>query len=771
MDYTWEDIVRYLETFAGECVLYYLLDNQLKLAGFTEHVPALFGMTAEEYKKIREADTLGGVLENDRKKMERALEQTGGTTGTADLHIRENHTEKGYLWYHIKIKNIGKYQKNRLIAVAYQEEQAETEVMKGLLNEKESIVYLCDADNFELLYANAAALSRIGKTNYHGHTCYEFIKGLDKPCFHCSNCQMRDRQDGIQEQYDKNAGRWYRKECRLMEFYGRKAYLFSIDDITEEKQRRMQLQEDNTLIERITRVVFEFIALIDINNRTIQFRDINEKLENVAPTKTEKYDEDILYAIEMMVIPKEQEYCLRCASIENLVAQLEKMELYSYTWTQPERNGKNSRKMLEFCWFNDRHDKIIAMKSDITKTYQEEQRQMEQLRMATEEARKASSAKSDFLSRISHDMRTPLNGIIGLTRLMRNETDVNKMKEKLEQMELSGDYLLHLINDTLDVGKIESGKMELRPVVCDGRKFFESTLALVRPNLEEKEISLEVHAQGLPFTMLYLDVGRLEQLSMNILGNAIKFTPRGGKIDFYIENLSSHNGILRDRVTVRDTGIGISSEFLPHIFEPFSQEHGASTSQYQGTGLGMTIAKQIVELMGGEISIQSEPGKGTEVTFTLDLPVATQEQINKSRSRAVVSEIGNSLVGRRVLLCEDNPLNAEIASLLLTEAGCISVHAENGKQGVALFQDRPEQFDVILMDIRMPVMDGLEAAKAIRSIDSDKARNIPIIALTANAYEEDVQKCLEAGMNAHIAKPLEPERMYRVMAKYLRSER
>lgn len=771
MDYTWEDIERYLETFAGECVLYYLLDNQLKLAGFTQQVPALFGMSAEKYAAIREADALGGVLENDRGIIGRALEQSEKEKGAVDLQIREKHAERGYLWYHIKIKNIGTYQKNRLIAVAYQEGKAETEIMKGLLDEKESIVYLCDADNFELLYANQAALSRIGKTDYQGHTCYEFIKSFDKPCFHCHDCQMRDRQKGIQEQYDKNDGRWYRKECRHMEFYGRRAYLFSIDDITEEKQLCTQLQEDNTLIERITRAVFEFIALIDINNRTIQFRNINEKSENAAPTKTEKYDEDILYAIEMMVIPKEQEYCRQCASIENLVAQLEKMDLYSYTWTQPEKNGKYSRKMLEFCWFNDRHDKIIAMKSDITKTYQEEQRKIEQLHLATEAARKASSAKSDFLSRISHDMRTPLNGIIGLTRMMRNETDVDKMKEKLEQMELSGKYLLHLINDTLDVGKIESGKMELRPVVCDGRKFFENTLALVRPNLEEKEITLEIHADGLPFTMLYLDVGRLEQLSMNILGNAIKFTPRGGKIDFYIENLSSHNGVLRDRVRVRDTGIGISAQFLPHIFEPFSQEHGASTSQYQGTGLGMTIAKQIVELMGGEISIKSEPGKGTEVSFTLDLPIATEEQINQSRSRAVIAETGNSLVGRRVLLCEDNPLNAEIVSLLLTEAGCISVHAENGKQGVELFTKKPEQFDIILMDIRMPVMDGLEAARKIRSIDSDKARSIPIIALTANAYEEDVRKCLAAGMNAHIAKPLEPEQMYRVMAKYLRPAR
>ncbi|MGL6294289.1 sensor histidine kinase [Eubacterium aggregans] len=239
---------------------------------------------------------------------------------------------------------------------------------------------------------------------------------------------------------------------------------------------------------------------------------------------------------------------------------------------------------------------------------------------------KDNETKTDFLSRVSHDMRTPLNGILGLTKLMREKGDWQEIQKDITQLEMSGRYLLNLINDTLDVSKIEKGQMELHPIVCDGKAVFANTLALLRPNLEKKNITFNIQADWLPFTTIYLDVGRVEQLVMNIVGNAIKFTPTGGSIDFVIENLGIEGHALVDRIVVKDSGIEMDPEFIPQIFEPFSQEHSDMTSRYTGSGLGMTISKQIVELMGGTIAVDSTPGVGTTFTIVLKLPIATDEQ-------------------------------------------------------------------------------------------------------------------------------------------------
>ena len=342
----------------------------------------------------------------------------------------------------------------------------------------------------------------------------------------------------------------------------------------------------------------------------------------------------------------------------------------------------------------------------------------------------------------------------------------------LSEMEMSGKYLLNLINDTLDVSRIESGKMELHPVVCEGKSVFNNALGLAKASMKKKNITCHVHADDIPFTMLYVDIARIEQVIMNVVGNAVKFTPEGGSIDFSLENLSVENGVITDKVTIRDTGIGISPEFLPHIFEAFSQEDATRTNSYEGTGLGMSITKQLLELMGGDISVESELGKGSCFTIILKLNIATEEQIKDWKKMQVSIERDISLSGKRILLVEDHPLNAEIAKRVLEAKGILVDHAENGQVGVDMFsKSLTGYYDAILMDIRMPVMDGIEATKMIRNLSRRDARMIPIIAMTANALSDDVNLTRDAGMDAHLSKPIETDVLYSTLSDLLKVNR
>jgi signal transduction histidine kinase/DNA-binding response OmpR family regulator len=422
----------------------------------------------------------------------------------------------------------------------------------------------------------------------------------------------------------------------------------------------------------------------------------------------------------------------------------------SYHWTE----------MFAFAELDEAENvtRIISVMREVDREWLN---QKEQLKIALEDSKKANQAKTDFLSRVSHDMRTPLNGILGITSLLQDYVTDKKVKSDLYQLELAGKYLLNLINDTLDVSKIESGKVELNPVICDGRTVFNNALGLVAQNMKEKNIKFHVHAENLPFTTLYLDVGRVQQIIMNVIGNAIKFTPEEGTIQFHMTNLSVKNGIITDKIEIEDNGVGMSPEFLPHLFEPFSQERNTSTSSSNGTGLGMTITKQIVELMGGSIEVESTLGKGTKFTLVLPMQIASEEQIQQWKKNQRDGRTIRMLDGRHVLLCEDHPLNANIATRLLKNKGILVDHVENGQLGVEKFNHSPiDYYDAILMDIRMPVMNGIDATRAIRELARKDAKQVPIIAMTANALISDIKETEEAGMNAHLSKPIEIDKLY-----------
>lgn len=388
---------------------------------------------------------------------------------------------------------------------------------------------------------------------------------------------------------------------------------------------------------------------------------------------------------------------------------------------------------------------------------------------------KALSAKGEFLSRMSHDMRTPMNGILGLSYLMEKETETEAVKKYIPELRESGKYLLQLINDVLDVNKIETGNLKLRLKVCDEKKLFDSIISMITPDIKEKNIEFHFNKVNIEWQYMRLDEQRVKQIFMNLLTNAVKFTPKGGRIDFDMELVSQTKDMIVDKFIIRDNGVGMSKEFLSNMFEPFVQEERIDTDNSTGTGLGMAIVKQLVELMGGTISVKSEVDEGTEITMFLNFPLANvskAEMDEKERLDKVEAyNAGTDLFPEnlKILMCEDHPLNAKIVIKLLEQKNAAVTWVDNGKAGVDRFvESESGYYDIILMDIRMPVMTGLEAAKAIRGLNRADAETIPIIAMTANVYDTDVKASVDAGIDRHLAKPIEPQLLYDTICEYVK---
>ena len=369
----------------------------------------------------------------------------------------------------------------------------------------------------------------------------------------------------------------------------------------------------------------------------------------------------------------------------------------------------------------------------------------------------ASRAKSEFLSRMSHEIRTPMNGIIGMTAiaLQQNQTP-ERIMDCLQKIQSSSDYLLGLINDILDMSKIESGKMKLEPFNFNIDEMFGTirelilTQSLARKIRFVQEIELENH-------WFMADRMRISQVLINLLGNAVKFTPEGGSITLTVKEtpLSRQESSLC--FAVKDTGIGIAKEEQDRVFRSFEQAANRNPSKQQGTGLGLSISSRLVQMMGSNIQLESAPGMGSTFSFTIPLTLGEDEQTREEKEEIFFE-------GRRILVVEDNELNAEIAQYLLEERGFAVDCVYDGSQAVERIRTtQPGTYDVILMDIMMPVMDGLEATRTIRSMEREDCHTIPIIAMSANAFDEDLKKSVECGMNGHLSKPVEVDKLYETL--------
>ena len=376
---------------------------------------------------------------------------------------------------------------------------------------------------------------------------------------------------------------------------------------------------------------------------------------------------------------------------------------------------------------------------------------------ALEVAEKASKAKTDFLSNMSHDIRTPMNAIIGITTLMKNELhQPEKLAEHLGKLETSGRLLLGIINDILDMSRIESGKTTLNIEKTNLPQQVSQLDSIIRQQASQRRqtFTVENHVQH---ENVLADPNRLNQVLMNILSNAVKYTPQGGHIRLDVEELSHTEHYAKYRFVVQDDGIGMSAVYQKTLFEPFTREEKSGTNRVQGTGLGMAITKSIVDLMGGTIHVESAPGKGSRFEVVLELPIdAEADKVQTASALPEEDEAVSPLSGMSFLCAEDNAINAEILEMLLETKGARCTICSNGQEIVDAFASvKPGEYDMILMDVQMPVMDGLEATRRIRNGENPLGRTIPILAMTANAFLEDMQKSKEAGMDEHLSKPVD----------------
>lgn len=408
---------------------------------------------------------------------------------------------------------------------------------------------------------------------------------------------------------------------------------------------------------------------------------------------------------------------------------------------------------------------------NIQREYNEQlQSKNEQLKEAVNQADRANAAKTSFLSKMSHDIRTPLNGIIGLLEIGEaHPENTELLQENQKKMKISANHLLSLINDILQMSKLESGEVVLSEEPMNLKTLSDEVLTIVEQRAAEAGVTLEYGKEGerVVFQNVYGSPLHVRQIFLNIYGNCIKYNKIGGKVQTDCRCLGVEQDTVTYQWTIQDTGVGMSQEFIRHIFDPFAQERSDARSVYNGTGLGMAIVKNLIDKMNGTIEVKSKEGVGSTFVIALPFKLAPEQTIEPSQQKNAETVENVSIEGCRLLLVEDNELNAEIAKMLLKDQGAQVIIVTDGQQAVERFASEPPgTFDVILMDMMMPVMDGLTATRTIRAMHREDAKTIPIIAMTANAYDEDMKQCLDAGMNAHLSKPLQMKLVVAMIGKY-----
>ena len=539
-------------------------------------------------------------------------------------------------------------------------------------------------------------------------------------------------------------------------------------DISREKLRE-------NIFRIITNQEYDLLALLHTDDGTIEFLYLSgtvpEKYGELMHRRSKQFsfEEVRSLAVKNWIAERDRDKYMSESSLKYIKRELDKNGRYEFTIQEHFKGDPDSlacRKSQYYYIDEDKND-ILIIESDITETYRQQQQELEKERALRQQATTANAAKTDFLSRMSHDIRTPLNGIMGMVHIASEQQNPPQTTDCLSKIDISSRFLLSLVSDILDMTKAESGKITLHPEpypIEDFKKYIES---VIRPLCDEKNQKLTFSSDTISGAVLLMDILRVNQIYFNLLSNAVKYTPEGGSITVTAKDELLDGHKIRVVTQISDSGIGISEDFQKVLFEPFTQENRNDASEMRGSGLGLAIVKKIVEAMGGTITVKSKLGKGTAFTFSLDYDYVARESLQKNAPDGEASAADDSvLAGKHVLLCEDHPMNQEIAKALLEEKKLLPEIAENGQKGVEMFAQSPEGFySIVLMDIRMPVMNGYDAAKAIRALPRKDAAAVPIIAMTADAFSEDVKKCLEYGMNGHIAKPIDPQELCEKLCK------
>ena len=618
----------------------------------------------------------------------------------------------------------------------------------------------------------------------------------------------------------ETGSRYYRLEFAKLDLPGGKTGIVvgfkDVDEETREKQKinealkeRLALQDKLLEEQHLREQQNSMIVALSSDYRSVYYVDLDRDeavcyLEDRrfpdAPNSGQSfpYLEDFTkFACEHVAEPYREGF-LEFIRPDHIRDELLKHPIISYRFLET-NSGQESYAMLKMAGvrhMEDRDDnRVHAIGvgfTDIDAEMRESMAKNQALASALTAAEEANKAKTAFLSNMSHEIRTPMNAIIGLDSLaLRKEGLDPETREYLEKIGGSARHLLGLINDILDMSRIESGRMALRTEEFSFRDMLEQINSMARMQCADKGLRYECNMTGGVNDCYIGDDMKLKQVLINILSNAIKFTDAPGSIRLSVERTASFEDQSTLRISVKDTGIGMDKSFIPKLFDSFTQEDSSRSSKYGSTGLGMAITKNIVELMNGAISVESEKGVGTEFTVVITLKncdhqgpkmsyvkpqdmrvlVVDDEEVAAEHARTVQDQEKKraELKGRRILLAEDILINAEIVKEIVRMREAEIDHAENGRIALQMFEaSEVGRYDAILMDVRMPEMDGLQAAAAIRALDRPDAKTIPIIAMTANAFDEDVQRSLQVGMNAHLSKPVEPERLYETLEELIR---
>lgn len=583
-------------------------------------------------------------------------------------------------------------------------------------------------------------------------------------------------KDQIYRLLGKDGYHWVTDATTLVKSGNQTSFQGNITDFTdfvkakEKKEQEIELQRE--IIEGLGKEYFSVLAVELDKDRVLSYRESGENgkiISDFCRKCGNRWSKIIPSYAEMMVSDNTNGEFENQLGLETLRSQEKD---YSMTYEFKLETGINYHQVrVAFVKKKDGTRMAVVGTRNIDSLIKKERMQEEKLKKAYVAAENANKAKTEFLNNMSHDIRTPMNVILGYNHLMKSQLTESKQLDYQKKIEQSGKLLLAIINNVLDMARIESGKIKVDENYERVGEVVDEIISTFSSEAEEKEIHLS-GSMKVTHRNILCDGTKIREIYVNLVSNAMKYTPRGGNVTITVEELPCEKeGYMKVKSEIKDTGIGMSKEYLPTLFEPFSREQNTTIGRIGGTGLGMPIVKKMVDLMGGSIEVASELGKGTVFTFTLMHKIADRKFYSQKTEAAETSEMGKNLSGKHVLLAEDNDLNAEIAVTVLEETGIVIERVEDGIQCVnRVVQMSPGTYDLILMDIQMPNMDGYKATRCIRRLDDKKKAEIPIIAMTANAFAEDRKKAFDAGMNGHIAKPIDIEKLGAVILSVLNKQ-
>lgn len=518
---------------------------------------------------------------------------------------------------------------------------------------------------------------------------------------------------------------------------------------------------------------FETVGYLDIGNEKLYLRNNAEDSDTLFTVYD--WQEALKKALGGFIAKSKESGAVNGIDLESIVTHLEKEDVYTQYFTTTIKRSDlphSPFKKIKNDWFylDENKDMIVIIQTDTTEIFEQEREYRDKMAEALKLAESANQAKTQFLSRISHDIRTPLGAITSMTQFARQDMgDRDKLSDDLDKIETSGEFLLSLINDILDMSRIDSGKIELHPEPYSYDEFMNNVRNMFVPLCKDKGIKLELKENRNDASIM-ADKVRLNQIMLNMVSNAVKYTMPGGTIKVYASGRERDDGMVDIRVSVKDSGIGMSREFQNIMFDPFSQEFSnpARPENASGTGLGLTLIKRLTDIMGGKIRVESDLGRGTKIEVSFVFPKA--EPVEKDDKGADGKGNEGQLSGT-VLLAEDNAINVEIALRLLNALGLSVVVARDGREAMSLFADSAEgSYAAVLMDIQMPLMNGYDAAKSIRGLKRNDAQTVPIIAMTADAFKEDARQAEKVGMNDFVTKPVDAAKFEMTLRKWIKSD-